>query len=173
MYAYIRDNSRAARHKQFVETLWCQCSHLVGPDIRVQAREHFHDRFWEMYLAVTLLKRGFELQRYGGEGPDFYADIRNHRVWFEATAPGPGTGENLVQEPTSTVIATDIPTEKILLRFTSALSEKQKQYSAALEKGITSQNDSYVLAINSSKIPYAALGNTMPYFIQAFLPVDR
>jgi hypothetical protein len=24
MYAYIRDNSRAARHKQFVETLWCQ-----------------------------------------------------------------------------------------------------------------------------------------------------
>ncbi len=171
MYAYIRDNSRAGRHKQFIETLWRQCFHLVGSDIRMQAREQFHDRFWEMYLAVTLLKRGFELQRHSGEGPDFYANIGNHRIWFEATAPGAGTGENLVPEQTSSVIAMDIPTEKILLRFTSTLSEKQKQYRAALEKGIISQNDSYVLAINSSKIPHAAFGNTMPYFIQAFLPV--
>ena len=63
-----------------------------------------------------------------------------------------------------------MPTEKILLRFTNALDEKRNKYIKALQKKIIEPNDLYLLAINSRGIPHAPYGNTMPFFVQAFLP---
>ena len=65
----------------------------------------------------------------------------------------------------------EIPTERILLRFTQALVDKQKKYMDSLKKGIVSDKDAYVLAINAREIPHARFGNTMPFFVQAFLPI--
>ena len=168
-YQNTRDDPRGADDKAFVETLWARVHHLADPHVREDARNHFHQRFWEMYLAVTLLERGFDLYRHGDEGPEFYALVGNRRVWFEAIAPGPGDGPDQVPQLVSGQ-CTDTPTEQILLRFTNALDEKRKKYAAALAAGIVSAEDSYVLAINSLEIRYAPDGPSLPYFIQAFLP---
>ncbi|MGE5712038.1 MAG: hypothetical protein ACM34B_17835 [Nitrospira sp.] len=129
-----------------------------------------------MYLAVTLLDRGFDLHRHGAEGPEFYALVGSRRMWFEAMAPGPGEGPDRVPElvpaasPEEIKCAT-IPTEQIILRFTHALAEKRDRYNAAVAKGIISADDYYVLALNCRGISEARFGGSVPYFIQAFLPI--
>ncbi len=122
-----------------------------------------------MYLTVTFIEQGFSIHRVGAEGPEFYIEQDGKRIWVEAIAPGPGVGPDRVPEP-ELGVAYHVPTEKILLRFTHALSEKRKKYIAARKKGIISPDDGYLLAINSRGIPHAPYGNTMPYFIQAYLP---
>lgn len=170
-YKNTRDHPRGSEDKCFVEKLWNRFQSFADPHFREDARNHFLQRFWEMYLAVTLLEHGFDLHRHGNEGPEFYARVGTRRIWFEAVAPGPGTGPDRVpQLEFGSRIAKDVPTEQILLRFTNALIEKQKRYSFALEKGIISSNDSYVLAINSRGIRHAPDSNTLPFFVQAFLP---
>ncbi|HEU4684065.1 MAG TPA: hypothetical protein VFS39_06150 [Nitrospira sp.] len=57
------------------------------------------------------------------------------------------------------------------MRFTNAFSLKQQKHAEGLKKGIIVPEDYYVLAINCQGIPRAAYGNTMPYFVQAFLPI--
>ena len=75
-YRNIRDKPRAVQYKQFVEELWTRFYPLADPHFREDARHHFLQRFWEMYLAVTLLEQGFDLHRHGNEGPEFYINSR-------------------------------------------------------------------------------------------------
>ncbi|MBI4796807.1 MAG: hypothetical protein HY790_13390, partial [Deltaproteobacteria bacterium] len=84
-------------------------------------------------------------------------------------APGPGEGKDRLPEIHYGEVY-KVPTEKILLRFTNALAEKRNKYNQALQKRIISPDDLYLLAINSRGIPHAPFGNTMPFFVQAFLP---
>lgn len=169
-YRNTRDLPQGARHKQFVEQLWTRFYPLADPHFREDARNHFNQRFWEMYLAVTLLDHGFDLHRQGDEGPEFYALINGRRVWFEAIAPDGGSGDDRVPEPEDGKVSR-VPIQKILLRFTNAFDEKRKKYATALKKRIVSGDDAYVLAINSRSIPHAAWGGSrLPYFVQAFLP---
>jgi hypothetical protein len=168
-YVNTRDHPRGVDHKRYVEEIWARYYPLADTHFREDARSHFLQRFWEMYLAVALLEHGFELHRHGNEGPEFYVLLGGRRVWFEAIAPNPGEGPDQVLQLVSGEMA-EVPTEKILLRFTNALTEKRRKYVAALAKGIVSSEDGYVLAINSRGIRHAPYGNSMPYFIQAFLP---
>jgi hypothetical protein len=170
-YQNTRDHPPCAEDKRFVEQLWGRFYGLADSHFREDARHHFLQRFWEMYLAVTLFDRGVDLHRHGDEGPEFYASVGGRRIWFEAIAPGPGDGPDRVPQLVfGAPIATDVPTEQILLRFTHALAEKKRLYDTALVKGIISPDDSYVLAINSRGIRHAPESNTLPFFIQAFLP---
>lgn len=169
-YQNTRDDPRGAQHKAFVEALWEQFHPLADFHFREDARNHFLERFWEMYLAVTLLEHGCDLHRHGNEGPEFFVVVENRRIWFEAVSPGPGTGPDQVQEfPLGT--AGYVPTEKILLRYTNALDEKRKRFAAATAKGIVSPDDLYILAINARGIPHARYGGKLPFYIQAFLPI--
>ena len=95
-YQNVRDLPHLEEGKLFVESLWPKYQHLADPHFREDARNHFLQRFWEMYLACTLLERGLELHRAGGEGPEFYFLLEGKRTWVEATAPGPGTGPDKV-----------------------------------------------------------------------------
>jgi len=168
-YLNVRDSPHHADTRQFVDSLWDRYEPFADAHFRADAKNHFLERFWEMYVAVTLIERGLQLFRVGGEGPEFYFKISQRRIFVEAVAPGPGTGLDQVPGPQYGV-ATSTPTEKIMLRFTHALAEKRKKYLEALRKNILSSDDGYLLAINSRGIHHGAGGNTMPYFVQAFLP---
>ena len=97
-YRNVRDLPHWHDAKAFTEYLWPLYRHLADPNFRTDARNHFNQRFWEMYLACTLIVRGFELHRLGSEGPEFYFIFGGRRVWVEAVAPGPGTGPDRVPE---------------------------------------------------------------------------
>jgi len=171
-YRNIRDkvDGPAPKARAFIEELWAKYQGLEDPHFLRDAQEHFLERFWEMYLGVTLIERGLRPSRKGNEGPEFNCDCLGQAVWVEAVSPGPGVGEDRVEEP-SPVGGTSVPTEKILLRFTNAVAEKRKRYLAAQAKGVVDDEACYVLAINSRRIPYAPFGNTLPYYVQALLPI--
>src|SRR5262245_36675789 len=169
-YLATRDHPLGVDHRLVVENLWSRFRHLADPHFRTDAQSNFLQRFWEMYLAVTLLEHGFSLQRYGDEGPEFYSNIQGRRVWFEAVAPRPGLGADQVPQLVPGEF-TEVPTEKILLRFTNALAEKKERYEDARSKGIIAPEDCYVLAINSRGIRHAPYAHSMPYFLQAFLAI--
>jgi type I restriction enzyme S subunit len=168
-YKNVRDLAHHEDVRLFIRAMWERYAPLADAHFREDAKNHFLERFWEMYLAVTLSERGLTLVRSAGEGPEFYFENRGKRVWIEAVAPGPGVGADRVPE-LEFGVASAVPTEKILLRFTHALVEKRRKYEEACGKGIVSTSDPYVLAINSRGIRHAPCGNTMPYFVQAFLP---
>lgn len=170
-YRNTRDHPCGRVHKEFVETLWKRFQHLADQHFREDARNHFLQRFWEMYLAVALMDHGFDIKRYGGHGPDYYTDTPDGRIWFEAVAPTSGTGPDQVPQVVPGV-ASRVPTEKMLLRFTNALIEKKKKYDVAREKKIVSDSDAYVLAINSRGIREAP-EKPLPYYVQAFLPIGQ
>jgi len=115
-------------------------------------------------------ERGFNPARIGGTGPEFSCDVKGTRIYVEAVAPGPGEGNDRVPEP-KIGVATYVPTEKILLRFTNAISQKRKQYLAAVAKRVVTEEACYLVAINSRGVPHAPYGNTLPFFIQALLPI--
>jgi hypothetical protein len=165
----VRDLAHHEDVRLFIRDMWKRYAPLADGHFREDAKNHFLERLWEMYLGVTLSERGFTLVRSAGKGPEFYFENRGKRVWIEAIAPGPGVGEDRVPE-LELGVASTVPTGKILLRFTNALSEKRRKYLEARSKEIVFASDVYVLAINSRGIPHAPFGNTIPYFVQAFLP---
>jgi type I restriction enzyme S subunit len=167
-YVNTRDHPSCAASKAFVESLWKRYCPYADSKFRTNAPHQFHQHFWEMYLGVTLLDKGYQLTKHGDAGPEFSAMLDGKRVWFEAIAPTGGTGPNQVSEPVSGKCRR-VPTENILLRFTNALDEKKKCYMAAVAKGIIAPEDLYILAINSRRIPSAWNEHELPYFVQAFL----
>lgn len=168
-YANIRDLPHHEDAREFILYLWRIYMPYADSHFREDAKNHFLQRFWEMYLAVTFINHGLDLHRAGQEGPEFYIEQNKRRVWVEAIAPGPGEGKDRVPE-VEPGVAGRVPTEKILLRFTHALVEKRRKYLDAFEKGIISPEDGYLLAVNCRAIPHAPFGNTMPFFVQAYLP---
>lgn len=182
-YKIIRDDPYYAKARAFVDSLWSLYYDLADRTCRTNARNDFLARFWEMYLAVTLRERGFELTKVGDEGPEFYFLCKGRKVWVEAVVPGPGDKEEdrvpdyFSREVTKIggekiEIMVETPVEKIILRFTNALDNKRIMYKKARDKGIIAPDDLYILAINSRGIPYASHWHTMdiPYFIQAIIP---
>jgi type I restriction enzyme S subunit len=143
---------------------------MADAHFREDARAHFIERFWEMYLAVALIERGFQLVPGTGTGPEFSFNQGSGHFWVEAVAPGPGTGADRVPD-IELGIASKVPTERILLRFANAVVEKRNRYHSALQAGIIGPASGYVLAINSRRIPHAPYGNTLPYYLQALLPI--
>ena len=170
VYKDVKNNPTC---KKFIEDLWdiYECynndKHFLS-----DAGDHFHQRFWEMYLCVTMLKQGFTIEKGKSKGPDFSINIGNRKIWIEAIVPTAGQTDSPDRVPEPIMFQANFTrVEKILLRYTSALSEKNKQYKKHCDNKIIAKDDLYIVAINSSQIPHASCGSTLPYHIQAFLPI--
>ena len=168
-YVDMRDMPVLAEARRFVEELWAEYRPLADSHFCADARNHFLQRFWEMYLAITLKAKGFLLTKVSDEGPDFYFSLKKRKVWVEAVAPEPGIGPDAVPQPQLGQVS-DVPQEQILLRFTNALAEKLGRYNDALKKGIIDGSDHYVVAINCRRIPDAPYPSHLPYGVMACLP---
>jgi hypothetical protein len=173
-YRNVRDgdHSPLVEGRAFTESLWPQYAPLADAHFREDARAHFIERFWEMYLAVALVDHGLRLVPGSGTGPEFSFNHDDRHFWVEAVAPGPGTGADRVPE-IELGVAYEVPTEKILLRFANAVVEKRTRYHSALQARIIDPASGYVLAINSRRIPHAPYGNTLPFYLQALLPIGN
>ena len=170
-YENLRDLSKIAHHRKFVESLWATYAPYADVHFLADARTHLQERFWEMYLGCTVIHKGYSLCSPSGKGPEFYCQVDNSRCWFEAIAPGPGDGPDSVPEMEyGASVATKVPEDEILLRLRHAIREKYLKYEGYLRDNVLSKSDAYVIAINSKRIRPLVLDSTLPLIVKAVFP---
>src|SRR5688500_12043592 len=153
-YCDLREAESCLTWKVFCESLWKRYAPYADRHFLEQIRIQFHPRFWEMYLAVTFLDRGYELHRHKAGGPEFGIDIQSKRYWFDAIAPTSGVGPDAVPDEYQRGRASrTVPQERIILRYTSALATKREKWQKDLKSGRVSEKDGFVVAINDFSIP--------------------
>jgi hypothetical protein len=149
--------------REHCERLWSVYHEYAEPQFLAEFPLHFHERWFEMYLTVTLLERGTAVQHTSPPGPDVLVVADGRRIWIEAvcgTAGQPGLPDSVVEpprpkagEPSQTF---GVPWDKIALRIRSSVEEKKRKYDKYLKDGRVGAGDSLVIALNVDQIPYAS-----------------
>ena len=163
-------NEHTQRCRDFVECLWRDYSEFADKNFLSNAKNNFHQRFWEMYLSVTFVRKGFKVIKTPDESPDVCIQMNGKKIWIEAVAPGPGTGLDQIPIPEFGK-ANWVPTDQIALRYLNVLNTKFHKYQTYVKKEIVGSSDIFVIAINCSKVPHAYFGSSLPYHVQALLPI--
>lgn len=174
LYKRIRDNPRFHSIKSFCEDLWKH----YEPYSDLRFKEEFsiqpYPRFWEMYLGAQLLGMGCNLKpRKSGVGPDLHFEFEGKNVWVEAVAPAEGEGPDAVPKLNEHSGYKPIPDEKIILRFTNAISKKIDQLRSYIDSGVVDPNDTFIVAINGGNIEmhFFNFDDPLPLVIKAVYPV--
>lgn len=122
--------------------------------MKAQSQEHFFGHLWEMQLTVKLKRQGLDVSTVKGNGPDVTITLSDGRkIWIEAvtcTDGIPGLPDSC--PPRVSGQAASIDTNKVLLRFRTALQDKIATFKRYIEKGIVSPTDICVIALNSSSM---------------------
>lgn len=137
------------------EDLWVATKEYLDDQFEAEfnKEESFLQRYSEMKIADDLIKNGYLLEKKSSKGPDFLIKHKNLNIWIEVIAPKLTTAE---------------PNEDdLILKISSAIYDKKKIYDGYLKKGIVSQDDCKIIAINTSelfddiynpdRIPYVAI----------------
>lgn len=145
---------------KLLEHHWNYCS---DNHFQQDAVENPQQRWWEMYISWVLFNiAGFEGQSVKGEGPDFCVVLpEGKKIWVEAIAAKVGTGQNEVTRPPSGQAGT-LPTEKIVLRVTSAFADKVKKIEKYVSQGIIAPDDAVIIAINTGEMRDSDLADQYP-----------
>jgi hypothetical protein len=173
VYCAVKDeiNSRCQEAKIFVEQLWGKTHEYLDSDILKELPVQFHQRFWEIYLAASLLEAGLNLQRSSGrDGPDICINGDDgSKVWVEAVTASPGQGNDAVQEAEVGTLRS-VPDDQIKLRLLNAFAEKSKKHKRYREKNWVSSEEPYVIAINAAQVPSARRELEIPRIVRSLLP---
>lgn len=162
-YSNIRAsaNAKTEAARKHCECLWKDFEPLADDHFLNEFPLHLHERWFEMYLTVTLMRAGFTIQSTN-HGPDILLISNGRRIWIEAvcaTAGEEGKPDTVPQPVYSEIgedpVVTNQPTDQIVLRVRNALHAKEKKFIEYRTKGIVAQNDLTLIAINIHAIPYA------------------
>ena len=151
---YIASNYIKERKKLF-DTLWQIYQPLADKHFISDCKKHFHQRMWEMYLGVSLIKNGLGISS-SKSGPDFIVNKgRENEIFIEATACTRGTAKDAVPEEyfaetPEEIRVQDVPYDKMLIRITNSLDYKYKKYKEFIEE----EERSYIIAISRSALGY-------------------
>jgi hypothetical protein len=177
-YTNIRDGRdsimRAARDD--CEALWETFEPYADVHFLTQIRSNFDERYWEMYLTVYLIQEGYDVVCHK-TGPDAGINVDGHRIWFEATSPSRGTGEDQVPDLVSTtveqeVVMREVPNDKMLLRYLNSISDKYaNQFASWTEQKIVDPKDSLIIAINPKRLRHEIVNADPPRILQAAFAV--
>lgn len=172
LYVTIRDgdDERCEEARRFVELLWTSTEPYLDRDFRAQAADRFETRFWEMYLAWSLLKNGVALHRRESRPAAAGPDLRTVPLgtWIEAVLATRGEGENAV--PDLSEAFGRMPEEEMILRLRSALESKARKYADYRESGQVGDAEPYVVAVGVRRIPLGQLDAPLPRVVCAVLP---
>ena len=168
----LRDDTRFAVVRRHVEELWSRFSDYADPHFSNEISTQFLSRYWEMYLGSTLLELGFTLHPTGGAGPDLSASKGNMRVLLEARSVGPGLGSDSVPEPPGgEAEAQPVPINRITLRITSAIRDKNIQRASHAAQGLLPPDLPFVIAIHVGGISSAHTNSLVPLCAHACLGI--
>lgn len=112
----------------------------------------FHQRWWEMYVTVALVRLGFAVETNAADaGPDVTLEVDGARVFLEAVAPKAGTTSDRVPEPMHHGVS-DFPERECLLRLTQALRAKEGAFQTYMRKGIVPVDACRIIALSASDL---------------------
>jgi len=174
---YLLENPNFEDERRFIESLWERYEPYADRQFRTEITFNFHRRYWEMYLACSLMEYGLELTpRETEKGPDLCLQLNKSRVWIEAVAPSGGQGPDAITRRTlkpGKIEWFSVPEAKIILRYLSSLREKQIKYTAYLKDGTISPTEPYIIAINGRRVPYSIVDDDVPVIVKAVLPFGQ
>jgi type I restriction enzyme S subunit len=167
-----RPETKQAR--ALLETLWQKTAPFLERGIPNRLRFELHPTFWEMYLTAVLLDQGLpvmanERRRHrGGKGPDI--QVGAVEAWFECIAATAGEGPDAVPGYSFEGFA-PVPDEAFKLRLTAAIREKFLKHQEYLSKGLVSESEPFVIAVNGGAVPHAYQEIVPPRIIGALFPL--
>ena len=148
------DDSRIDNGRRRLEELWQCFQPYADSYFRHEFARHPHQRFWEMFLCVFLLKAGKKVIAKSDRvqsGPDILVEEEGERIWIEAVTPT--TGElgkpDTVPEFEADGEVHTVPDDSLLLRYLQGMDEKRKKLQSYLDNKIISPGDLYIVAINA------------------------
>ena len=172
-YSGLRNatDARSSQIREWCEALWVKYRQYADAHFLVEIRRDFHARFWEMYLAVTLLECGHRIYCPRPVGPDVGIEVDGRRIWFEAVAPKPGDGADKVP-PLIMNEMQSVPNEQLVLRYLNAIDNKlTEQLPGWRAAGVFAEGDALVIAINPRSLGRDVLDSTPPRILQAAFPM--
>ena len=143
------------KRKELFDSLWQIYQPLADKHFLSDCKKHFHQRVWEMYLGVSLIKNGLDISS-SKSGPDFIVNKgRENEIFIEATACTRGTTKDAVPEEyfaetPEEIRVQDVPYDKMLIRITNSLDYKYKKYKDFIEE----EEKPYIIAISRSALGY-------------------
>lgn len=169
-YINIRDGKdvHEVAARSLCENLWLKFQPYSDQHFLQEFAIDFDARFWEMDLTVALIEKGHRVI-CPKPGPDVCIESEQ-KVWVEAIAPKAGEGPDKVPSMKSGEVQT-LPSDQIILRYTSAIAEKFERYQSYVSSGIISNNEPYVIAINGCQIPKARLDDNLPRIVRSVFPI--
>lgn len=160
-------NTRVPRHRgaqlarNNCDELWREFEPYASDHFLAEFPYRFHQRWFEMYLTVALLRAGLEVECLERGAPDVRIRHRDGRVlWIEATAPTGGEESNPDHvaypkaAPGETSVAGYVPRDRVTMRVSGALHEKAEKLRVYRERGVIAPDDQALVAINVSLIPH-------------------
>jgi hypothetical protein len=170
-YSALRDDPRHNKLKDYCLELWQIYHPFADPNFPKEFANNLHARFWELYLGVYLLEQGVELiPKRSSVGPDFQFMQLDRRYWIEATAPGEGEGPDAVPSLEEHSGRDPVPEDKIILRFTNAISKKKEQFQDYLDTGVVESDDVLIIAVNGRGIRMLMFDGPLPAIVKSVYP---
>jgi hypothetical protein len=156
--------------RELCNSLYEKFAPFADKDFKNKFRVEFFSAFWEMDLACTLIRSGKNLsvKDSGDRGPDICVlDLEGRRTWIEAICVTRGTTRDEISLGRAGEV-TRIDSEKILLRLTSAIYDKDIKHKEYLEQGVCKEDEPFVIAINGCHLtPGPGLDDLTPRIVKA------
>lgn len=166
-YQSIRDDSKRSGERELLDEMWQVFKPFADKKFQRRIQNQFWQLAWELYLAYSLFKNGFELLPRPDGSPDICAQKDSQKIWLEATMPGLGEGADAVPEGELLKVgefsednkksnqkinreSRKAPEQKMILRYVNAISEKIKKIEVYRQKGIIGAGDRVIIAVNSN-----------------------
>jgi len=153
------ENSAAAR--EHCEDLWRTFEPFADEHFLTQFPLSLHERWFEMYLAVSLIRAGYNVQ-CPKPGPDVLLTIGDQRIWIEAVCAKAGEAglPDSVPQPQFAVdgeepVMRRTPKDQMTLRIRNSLHVKEQKFRHYLYNNIVRPTDVTVISINVHDVPYA------------------
>ena len=144
--------------REHCEDLWTTFAPYADKHFLGEFRLHLHQRWFEMYLTVSLIRAGLEVKPHG-RGPDVLLKTPGgQRVWIEAVCATMGK-EGLPDSvprirPEDHGRVRGEPTDQHLKRIRNSFASKTKQYDKYINSGLVGEEDLVAVAINVGGIPF-------------------
>jgi type I restriction enzyme S subunit len=192
----VQDEARCQLLIEYICALWEKFSNKQLNDSHFESEftsgslSKFYQRFTEMFLACHLIDAGFSLLSRD-EGPDLLIQHERQKIWIEIVTPEPkGIPEYHLNPPKLSLEQPksgfslpifNVPSNEILLRWTAALKEKYEKLEGRSkngrwipgyrQKGIVTNDDIYVIAVNGIMLCGFRGISGYPYALESVYPI--